>query len=366
MIHIEEAQKLNIDPDKITAFIEREWKRQITLSLPWFYAWQFQHSPTNDGKDRSIVVVDDDGVQGFMGLNTRNFFLDGQCVKGAELTTWMISEKVRGQGYAKKMLALLKEKYDVLVGMGITEMAVPVYTQLDFKYLRHIPRFVRIFNVEQIKTFSQISELGLKLIEKHRSLPRVDYHANRVYLNKTGASTQFLHHHFNCFSRETEYLEWRYLHHPVYHYETFHVESGSGTAVVILRIEQKESLKIVHVIDIYPKDLSVLPAVICFLEDFGRKTNADFSDFFCTTDHLGHVFWELGWFSMLNDYFVQIPSLYYPIELRIPPTTSMAIWARPNMRSLLDLGRLYITKGDCDLDRPTVQYLQEKEEQRSA
>lgn len=366
MIRVGEAQELNIDSNQITTFIEGEWKRQIALSLPWFYEWQFKQSPSNKGKDHSVVVVDDDSVHGFIGLNTRNFFLDGQSFKGAELTTWMVSEKVRGKGYAKKMLSLLQEKYDVLVGMGITEMAVSVYTQLGFKYVRYIPRFVRIFNLERIESFSQISELGKKLIRQYGSLPRTVYRAKTITSHEAGKETEFLHHNFNCFSRSSAYLKWRYSSHPVYQYQFFRIESARESAIVVLRIEEKETLKILHVVDLYPVSFSVLPAVISFLEDFGKECNADFSDFFCTSDRLGHVFWELGWFSTLNDYFVQVPSLYYPIEMRTPPTTSLSLWARSNQRSMLDMNHLYLTKGDCDLDRPTVKYLEEKKDRRLA
>lgn len=361
MYKVGEAGNLGIDSQRITEFISGEWTRRIALSVPWFYDWQFKQSPDNQGRDRCVVVVDENKqVVGFMGLNDRCFYPSNHPVKGAELTTWMISEKVRGMGYGKKILEYLMNQYDVLVGMGISEMAVPVYTQAGFKYLRSIPRYVRIFNMDRVKPFSQITDLGQKLIQGAASFPKTDYNAGRINAEETKSVTKIFHRDFNCFSRNPEHLDWRYVNHPVYSYEIYRVDDDHESAVVVLRTEEKESLKFVHVIDIYLTAESVLPAIVSFLEDFCRESKADFADFFCTADRIGHVFWYYGWFSILDDYYVQVPSLYYPIEMRDPPTTSLVLWSRNDMCSLLDRSRLYIAKGDCDLDRPTGQYLHER------
>jgi len=42
------------------------------------------------------------------------------------------------------------------------------------------------------------------------------------------------------------------------------------------------------------------------------------------------------------------------MELRSPPTTSLIYWSRDNFEDMADTSRLYITKQDADLDRPTM------------
>ena len=355
-----DADELGVDSKSITEFIQREWQRPIALSLPWFYDWQFRQSPDNAGTDRCILILDeDDQVFGFMGLNNRRFYLGGRALKGCELTTWMISEQVRGMGYGAAMLNYLKGSYEVLVGMGISDMAIPVYTRLGFRYIRHIPRYVRVFNLKAVKSFSEITPLGHKLIHQYASIPKMSYKSHHIALADAAPLAHSLHRDFHCFSRDAEYLKWRYSGHPVYQYLCFSVEVAEHTAVVILRIEEKEPFKIVHVIDIFGNELA-FPGVVHFLEDFCKDINADFSDFFCTSPRVSHVFWFHGWFSVLDDHYIQVPNLFYPIEMRNPPTTSVTFWSKYDMCSLLDQSRLYITKGDCDLDRPTIRYLHEK------
>ena len=102
---IGDAHELGIDPITISRYIQGEWHRPIALSLPEFYDWQFRQGPDNAGRDRCVMVANDNNeIFGFMGLNDRRFYLNGRCLKGAELTTWMISEKVRGLGYGKAII----------------------------------------------------------------------------------------------------------------------------------------------------------------------------------------------------------------------------------------------------------------------
>jgi len=62
---------------------------------------------------------------------------------------------------------------------------------------------------------------------------------------------------------------------------------------------------------------------------------------------------ERGWFSILDDDYFVFPHLFYPIELRRPPSTSLIYWGKRVMPSLLDIGSVHVTKQDLDMDRPT-------------
>jgi hypothetical protein len=87
---------------------------------------------------------------------------------------------------------------------------------------------------------------------------------------------------------------------------------------------------------------------------------AALADFYCNADPIGHQFWSHGWFSCVDDFHTQVPNWFYPIDMRIPPTTSLILWARDDVGALLDRSRVYITKGDCDMDRPTLNYFEAK------
>ena len=101
------------------------------------------------------------------------------------------------------------------------------------------------------------------------------------------------------------------------------------------------------------------PAALAFLEALCRERGAALADFYCSADPIGHGFWSHGWFSAVDDFYLQVPNWFYPIDMRTPPTTSLILWARDDVGSLLDRSRVFITKGDCDMDRPTLRYLEE-------
>ena len=355
-----EVDDLGVDVSSITSYIQREWNRPIALTLPRFYDWQFRRSPDGAGKNRCVVIVDESGeLFAFMGVTNREFHLDGKTLLGADLTTWVVSDELRGLGYGRRIIEYLQAQYEVIVGMGITDSALPIYATLGFRFINHVPRYVRIFDLDAVKPISDISPLGERVVQQYARIPEMSYRSRRVDFPEVGELASTLHRDFHCLSRGLEHLKWRYAEHPVFHYETFLVESDGKAAAVVLRADQKDAVKFVHVIDVFGEE-SVLPCVVHFLDSYCRETDVDFSDFYCMADRIGHVFWHYGWFSVLDDRYIQVPHLFYPIELRTPPTTSMILWAKYDMCSLIDRSRLYITKGDCDLDRPTLDYLHEK------
>ena len=100
--------------------------------------------------------------------------------------------------------------------------------------------------------------------------------------------------------------------------------------------------------------------MLAFLDQYCLENHVALADFYCSADPIGHQFWSHGWLSSVDDYYIQVPNWFYPIDMRIPPTTSLILWARADVGSVIDRSRMYITKGDCDMDRPTMLYLEEK------
>lgn len=354
------ASELGLGAAEVAEFLKQSWERDIALRWPKFYNWQFAESPDSEGRDRCILIVDSEkNIAGFMGVTRRKFFLGGESLEGAELTTWINSERIRGMGFGKAVLENLKSSYQVIMGAGISAMAVPVYLGAGFKYVSHLPRYVRVYHADAVAPVSEISELGLKLIQKSESLPQEPFNSQELGFGESEGCGKDFYGEFNCYSRDAGYLAWRYGSHPAYHYRMFRVDSGGSTASVIVRIDEKQSLRFVHVIDVWG-DEKAFPGVVSFLDSFCKDSRADFSDFLCSSERLGRFFWSHGWFSVLNDEYVKVPHLFYPIEMRVPPTTSLILWSGTRMPDLLELGRLHLTKADLDLDRPTMQYVNEK------
>ncbi|NQV40663.1 MAG: GNAT family N-acetyltransferase [Nitrosopumilus sp.] len=348
------ADELGVSPEDARLFFEAHWKRRIALAIEPFYQWQFKEAPENKSRDHCCVAIDPDGsLLGIMGLNDRPFWLDGKLRAGAELTTWVVDKKAQGRGVGKSMMAFLQSRYEVLAGMGITEAALQIYLSNGFEYLRSIPRFVRVFDAEAIAPYAKIEKIGESLIDQHKETTWFPYRVQEESFSVLASHIDGFEQSFNFFSRDAAHLEWRYAQHPIFSYHGFLVQGGGKGAVVILRADTVGDMKIIHVVD-FLGDAADFPAAVTFIDDYCRENNASVSDFYCVSQNISRHFRSAGWFSTLDDSFFQFIHLFHPPEMRSPPTTSLVVWAREDMRSLRDMGSLYITKGDMDLDRPTA------------
>jgi hypothetical protein len=345
--------EVGISDSSFEAFFAKHWVRPIALSDHKFAKWQFASPPAANGRNQSIVAFDTDqnAVAGIMGLNPRPFFLGDEQVNGAELTTWIVAEGYRSSGAGAKIVTEIMSRYDALIGMGISSMALPIYRRLGFRYLRAIPRFVRVLDVEKAAQIGNISALGRRLIRMDGAEPQ-----SFVLRSADSPSEMFerSRQRLNLFSRDAEHLQWRYQTHPYFKYELFNLSSGGGEAFVAVRMETSvTNLRVLHVTDCFGDEVA-MPGAIAFIQEYAKAENADFCDFYCTSAKLNRFFLAANWHSVLDDLDVQLPHLFHPVEMRDPPTTSLIYWSKGRMTEMADFGRLYITKQDADFDRPVL------------
>jgi hypothetical protein len=363
VIKIDFADNLNVSPEDICAFYANNWKRKIVLSLPKFYRWQFINSPDNKEKDSVCLAVNDENqIIGAMGLNKRSFNLKTSACPGAELTTWVISAESKGLGIGGKMIKFLQENFSVLFGSGITDEALPIYLKTGFHYLKALPRFVKVWNIEYLQKFTEVDKLTKQLINKRKrkQINNHDYSVKEFNEADINDCNNSLFSQLNSYSRSFQHLNWRYNHHPYFSFEIFIIQANQKKCCVIFRKDNINNGEFLYVMDMFG-DLEAMPAAMGFIEDYCTDNNIQIAEFYCVTPKISRFFVNAGWFSILDETFINFPHLFYPVELRNPPTTSLIYWAKENSIDLLDLSNLYITKQDMDLDRPTIDFLINKE-----
>ena len=352
------AHALGVGLEDSTAFYRDNWPRRIALSLPRFYTWQFLEAPEDVGKDWNCVAVRDGEILGIMGLNRRSFRLGQETLRGAELTTWVVAEAARGLGVGRGLMGSIQAQHDLTVGFGISAAALPIYMTSGYRRLKHIPRYFRILEIEPVRPHAKIERLGEVLAKQWQNIERPGFSAKPVTAEELGGLGTSMEHHHKLFVRNHAQLAWRYDRHPVYKYEAFAISPASGgppRTGVILRQDIVDGVRFMHVLDILG-DPEHVPLALAFIDDFAHATGQCFIDFYCTSTAItGHLL-ASGWLSCEDDDSFQLSHLYYPPELRTPQTTSMVYWTRSNMGELADLGRLYLTKQDLDLDRPTLEF----------
>jgi hypothetical protein len=352
--------ELGLDGGRVREFYENYWPRKIALSNTQFYNWQFRSVPSAPNVDNCVVAYDSSRGQigGIMGLNARPFSLGDVSRRGAELTTWIVQDKYRAHGAGAKILPYIQRSYDVLIGMGITEVALSVYMRCGFRFLSAIPRFVKVFDFDAVAAISKHTPLARKLVQRWARAPDVKtYSVSDGLKSDVDAILDRTRKRFNLFVRDREHLRWRYEDHPFFRYQIFNVrrKDGDGCALVCLREETAiEGIRIVHVLDCFGDD-NAIPSALGFVEDYCAENQFHVADFYCTSALVNRFFLAAGWFAMLDDRCLQFPHLFHPIELRIPPTTSLTYWSKDSASECYDFSKLYITKQDADLDRPVLE-----------
>lgn len=348
IMNICDSNKTNED---IRNFIEKHYSNKSILTNKNFYEWNFMY---NGEKDYSIIALYNKEIVGFIGVTKREFKYKNSILNGAELTSWVIKKDFRGN-LGNLMIFYLKERYDVLIAMGISKMSLPVFLFNEFKYIKSVPRYVKIFNMKNICNISNISNIGKIICRNNFSKNNIKY--NVKILSNINDNTYWEDFYTDkyCFTRDLEYLKKRYSGHPFFKYDYYEILKDNEKSLLVIRKDFSDGYNFAHIVD-FIGNTNNLEGVIDFIDKYAEENKLDFVDIYCTDNVLGSYFWRNGWSSTLNDIDnIQIPYLFHPIELRIPPTNSVIIWSK--YTDIYDLSKLYITKSDCDFDMPTLNYL---------
>lgn len=353
---IDTAKEIGLESEEICNFYKKNWNRLVILADHKFYTWQFLSGPESKGDD-CLVAYDERKkiVAGVMGLNSRPFILGGKSLKGAELTTWIVSEEYRTSGCGAKMLMRLMQDYEVLLGMGISEDALKVYLRMGFKFLKEIPRFLKIINLDKVSKYLEISQLGRKLMKMNSDQNPIETIPKELKdLGELSEIADKLGGGLNHFSRNKNFLKWRYFDHPYFNYKYLKFTLGLKNCAIVYRIDYPNSeFRIAHIVDIFG-DENIFSLAISQLHHIFEEEKIDVVDFYCTSSRVYCHFIYNNWFSIKDERFVRFPHLFSPIEMVEPLSTSLIYWARDGLRELADMGKLYVTKQDCDFDRPTL------------
>ncbi|GHA47568.1 hypothetical protein GCM10008927_10470 [Amylibacter ulvae] len=350
------AAELGVSPEQVQNFYRDVWSRPIALSDPNFYAWQFINSPRDMGLDSCVIAFDEKigQVAGAMGVTPRNFNLGQTTLRGGELTTWATGEAYRNKGAGAKILKHIMDNFDILIGMGITNDALPIYLRSGFKYVREIPRFVKVLDFEKIEAFCETDAMGMRLAKKWSGVSSKNYDVSVATPDDIESAYAQMTKQYNLFARDSVNMAWRYDAHPNFKYMQFCVRpiGSKHKSIVAVRFHQTDQgFTVLHIMDVFGDQSAIGPAR-CFIENFGAENGAHVIDFYCTSSAIYAEFVANNWFSTTNDPQFCFPHLFSPLELRHPQTTSLIYWAKDHLVDMADISKLYITKQDADLDRP--------------
>ncbi len=350
------AHEAGISDTEICQFYQDEWTRPIALGRSDFMAWQMAAAPDAQGVNNSLVAVGQGGLVAVMGCTPMAFSGPSGLRNGAALTTWVVSPAARGKGVGTRILAELQARYDVLVGAGITDAALPLYLGAGFTFQRLIPRHFYVADFATLGGIASFDPRAQNLVERRQVRSGAIGDAITLQasdLAKVAQSGIALGD--SGFTRSAAMLAWRYDDHPTFAYESRLIRKNGSEGTVVFRQEHANGVSFLHLNEVFG-DVVGIDAGLEFMENEARKRGAAFVDVSATLGRVQAVLRARGWTSALDDPLIRLPYLFFPVEYRDPPTTSVVLWAAQDRSTLYDLSQMYLTRGDLDLDRPTMDW----------
>jgi hypothetical protein len=335
---------------ELQAFIDREWRRGHILARDaGFLRWQ--HPPRPDGRLSVAAATLSGRLVGILGAVPVDFCVRGDVSAGAWLTTWFVTPAARASQAALGLFRFVDEAFAVLGTVGGNSTTQRLLRALGFTVADAMPRWVAI---PMPSAYDRLVGVASGL-SSPAAVPAVADGAVVGWHPQLAAGWDDVWRRiaprFVGTGRDSRYLRRRYLEHPAFGYEVrVAVDAGVtpvGLGVYRIEYERDSGIPAVRMVELLgsPDACELLAAHV--LAEAGR-INAAFVDFYCTSDAVD-VGLERTGFRPEVSFAGGVPSRLQPYD---PARRSLSVALRLPDGSE-NLREAYVTRSDCDQDRPT-------------
>jgi GNAT superfamily N-acetyltransferase len=319
------------------------------------FRWQFGGPSHADGDAYHVkLAMLDSEVVGCLGYIPVEVTLAERVVRGAWLANWMVDPDRRQLGLGPLLMREVTRQFDVTLNLGPNQDARTVLAKMGWSHVGTLTRYVHVLNTEAASALTEAGHLGWPAANhengRHsglavRPVSAFDEGATQLWdsLSPTlGSGTR----------RSAEYLNWRYLHHPLWTYRCFEARAGRhllGFAVYHVETVRDQTLTVGRLVELVaePETASMLLGAV--LAD-ARDQGVALLDFFSSSPKLASALKGLAFFTNEEAPVAQIPMLFQPVDRRRVAIHFMAQLAR--VPEGARVANWYVTKSDADQDRP--------------
>ena len=319
----------------------------VLSSSDAFIRWQF--GPTSTGACSVKVVSLDGQIVASLGYIPTDVRLHGGTVRGAWVVNWIVDPEQRRLGLGPMLMREVMRQFDITLNVGPGADARELLRRMRWSDFGELPRYVRVLD-----TAAASALIGLQ-IERPPNVQAADRGVSVRRIERFSQSAghlwnQFAGSHVAGACRTPEYLNWRYVGHPVFEYRLFEASrNGALTGLAVYRLEPVSDppVTIARIVDLICIDGSgeaLLQAV-----DDDAKAQAILIDFFCSLSGYRTLMHAAGFCDSSQPWVASVPTVFQPIDRR---RTGIPFWADLTKSNGADVD-WYVTKGDADQDRPS-------------
>jgi GNAT superfamily N-acetyltransferase len=370
------------DVDAVGRFIDTQWQRGHILAREQsLLRWQFDPTrPKGDARPGLSILLawHGDRIVGMLGHIGFEFNVRGTSVPGVWLSHWLTTPDVRADGVGLRLLWAI---HDLGVGavfvLGINETAGKVYAPLGFELLSSLPRWIGVFDAKRSVRLLEAAHPGtaandldelcarylVELGRERSSDPEVQVVEWSDPLAAAWDSLWIdeLAPTLLSPSKDSSYIRWRYIDHPMFTYEirlARNQRMGNVLGLAVFRVERirGRSEKVLRLVE-FLATAQGERALTRSLVEAAKSHGTIFADFYCASERAAHALERIGFRRHTAGAGPGFPSRFQPMEAG-HSKISGAFWVAATLRQKLDPGKLlasndfYITKSDGDQDRP--------------
>ncbi len=341
------------------AFVQECYRPDHVLCCRKFFEWMFQVKK-NDGHATMVCGWDQGrlmSIHGYVPLPVHWGRLD-QPVKAQWTMNWMTRQEApKGLGWV--LMRRIQKMGPLQLSVNASTIGAPFLQPLGWVFYSKLPRYVCVFDQAQCVPMLQAQcrpqdldaysfDPGILSSDADRSsemgergyAPRWELYPELAYATV----------------RSRDYMQWRYLDHPVFEYHVNVLGDPKRPAVCVSRIEQAYGVQnalVGRIVDFfYPADDQGKREGKALLAEVLRGLNAKgcaYADCIMSNAEYGQTLSECGVKAEAQEYQL-LPMRLTPVERVV--RCQNVIFSATGGLSVPGLDKMYVTKSDLEGDGP--------------
>lgn len=315
---------------------------------------RWQH-PRGDDEISIVGATSGGSLVGILGVIPVEFDVLGDRRSGGWLTTWYVMPASRRDGVALRLLEFALERHEVVGTVGGNETTLRILRALGFAACPSVPRWVRPVRRDRVARLVDGAAPPAPPVRRGGEAG-VGFSPDVAERWDDAWSSRFAPVLVGA-RRNAAYLRRRYVEHPTFRYRMRVAldPGGAAAALAVARTEEARGgdVRVVRVVEALGEPDALAPLLDGIAAD-ADEDGAAFVDFYCTSARFAPALERAG-FVPEEALDVRLPSRFQPLEPTPKPLTA-ALRLTPAADRRHDALRwddVYLTRSDCDQDRPS-------------
>lgn len=157
-------------------------------------------------------------------------------------------------------------------------------------------------------------------------------------------------------NKSSEYMNWRYVDHPIFSYfRHVYTNSKRERVYIVWRSEYvtEKKVTVARICEIIGSSEDLSEAILSFIYELFSR-DIVFTDFFCTNDAINNALTAIGFYEVIPLEELDIPRLFSPLQADFRKTLHSVISFSSDYCSgnAQNVSSFYFTKGDTNQDMP--------------